>query len=206
MSSAFVRVLVVMRNFQTTHSAPAQFIKQGLTLLLFLFIIGFATALSAQDMEHRVEAEYIERFTHYIEWPVDSISETGGDPFSVCVLGENPFGKYLQQLLSEVKIKGKKAAIHETQKTADTNHCQIVFVSGNDPVFVRNALHELSSKPILTIGEAPYFAKQGGHIQFTHSDKFIRFMINPSAAEQSRLKISSRLLDLATLVETQIKP
>ena len=54
--------------------------------------------------------------------------------------------------------------------------------------------------PVLTVGETANFLSDGGMIRFHIADDKIRFDINLSGAESSHLKISSRLLLLATLV------
>ena len=41
------------------------------------------------DLEYRVKAEFIERFTHFIEWPPTAFA--GPDaPFVLCVVGDTP--------------------------------------------------------------------------------------------------------------------
>jgi hypothetical protein len=57
-----------------------------------------------------------------------------------------------------------------------------------------------SARGILTVGDTDGFASQGGAINFTLQARRVRFEINPTAAEQARLKMSSQLLKLATLV------
>ena len=51
------------------------------------------------------------------------------------------------------------------------------------------------------MGETEGFAQRGGVINFTKVGDKIRFEINPEAAKRAQLKISSRLLRIATLVE-----
>ena len=54
--------------------------------------------------------------------------------------------------------------------------------------------------PILTVGEANEFLADGGMIHFHLDGDKVRFDINASDADSSRLRISSRLLLLATSV------
>jgi hypothetical protein len=53
--------------------------------------------------------------------------------------------------------------------------------------------------PILTIGDAPGFAKRGGIINFTLEENRVRFEVNVEAAKNAVLTISSRLLALAKI-------
>ena len=51
------------------------------------------------------------------------------------------------------------------------------------------------------VGESDGLARRGVAINFYIADGRIRFEVNRRAAEQARLKLSSRLLRLARLVE-----
>ena len=55
---------------------------------------------------------------------------------------------------------------------------------------------------MLTIAEAPDFARRGGIIALVLEDSKVRFIVNVDAATQAGLTISSRLLTLATIVQT----
>jgi hypothetical protein len=50
------------------------------------------------------------------------------------------------------------------------------------------------------VSEVPNFANEGGDINFYISSEKIRFEINPQAARQAGLKVSSQLLALGKIV------
>jgi preprotein translocase subunit Sec61beta len=53
------------------------------------------------------------------------------------------------------------------------------------------------------VGESEGFATRGGVVNFFSEGKKLRFEINPQAAAQAEIEISSRLLRLAKLVADQ---
>ncbi|MEE8342593.1 MAG: YfiR family protein, partial [Gammaproteobacteria bacterium] len=55
-------------------------------------------------------------------------------------------------------------------------------------------------RPVLTVGEAKNFNKLGGVIRFTRVKNKVHFNIDPDAAERAQLTVSSKLLNLATIV------
>jgi len=61
-------------------------------------------------------------------------------------------------------------------------------------------LRGLRGIPVLMVGETSNFLSEGGMIRFHLVEGKIRFDINLGAADSSHLKISSRLLLLATSV------
>jgi YfiR/HmsC-like len=76
----------------------------------------------------------------------------------------------------------------------------VLFVGRRDAARLRRVLVELKDGPILTVGESDGFVEQGGMIGFLLVDNKVRFEINVQAAEQAKLRISSRRLLLAKLV------
>jgi len=51
----------------------------------------------------------------------------------------------------------------------------------------------------LTVGDSEEFINEGGMIRFTEAGRRIRFEINPDAAADASLRVSSRLLRLADI-------
>jgi hypothetical protein len=54
---------------------------------------------------------------------------------------------------------------------------------------------------VLTVGEGTSFTRAGGMIAFVIENRRVRFEINRTAAENAGLKLSSKLLTVAKLVE-----
>jgi len=55
--------------------------------------------------------------------------------------------------------------------------------------------------PILSVSDIADFTRAGGMIDLVEVEQRIRFNINLSAARRARLRLSSQLLKLATIVE-----
>jgi hypothetical protein len=53
---------------------------------------------------------------------------------------------------------------------------------------------------VLLVGEFPGFAGAGGAFQFVIEDNRVRFLINTDAAQRAGLRLSSKLLSVATVV------
>ena len=66
---------------------------------------------------------------------------------------------------------------------------------------MKQILNSLRGASILTVSEIGGFPQNGGIINLvTTAENKVRFEINPDAAERARLRISSQLLRLATVV------
>jgi hypothetical protein len=168
---------------------------------LVILFIAAPHLCPAQGLEYKVKAEFLERFTRFIEWPADSGLNNSDKAFCICVTGKNPFGSYLEDMAAQVKIKGKPVEIHQIEQlTAELPKCQILFIARSEKDRLADILKLTQDKPILTVGDTNGFAADGVLVNFFSSGSYIRFEVNIDRAEKSKLKFSSRLLKLAKLI------
>lgn len=168
---------------------------------LIILFIAAPHICFAQDFEYKVKAEFLERFTRFIEWPDDSPINNADKSFCICVTGKSPFGSYLNEMASQAKIKGKAVEIHQIENlSTELPKCQILFIARSEKDRLGEILKLTQDKPILTVGDTNGFAEDGVLVNFFTSGSYIRFEVNIDRAEKSKLKFSSRLLKLAKLV------
>jgi hypothetical protein len=55
-------------------------------MLATLLAVGAPSRVSASELEHQVKAEFMERFTRFIDWPEESFP-TPDAPFVFCTVG-----------------------------------------------------------------------------------------------------------------------
>lgn len=160
------------------------------------FAIAQVTVGQEVAQEYRVKAEYLVNIVKYVEWP-----ENGKATLLICVAGQNPFGTVLDGLIRNEQVGGK---VLSTEVILEPNpDCDVVFTPRTSSV---NAyLRAAAGKPTLTIGETPRFVEQGGMIRFFTEHDSVLFEINRGAVEKARLRISSRLLQVARIVEPNPK-
>ena len=160
-----------------------------------VMMAGLSTAV-AQDipLEYRVKAAYLYNFVKYVEWP-----ERQGGTILICIAGgQNPFGTVLEGLVRNERIHGLSLATKTV--LGFEPECNVIFTpkGSNIPVYLR----ESSGMPILTVGETPRFIEQGGIINFfLDAGGAVRFEISRTAAQRAKLRISSRLLNVAKITD-----
>jgi hypothetical protein len=59
---------------------------------------------------------------------------------------------------------------------------------------------------VLTVGETDGFAEQGGMVNLKLESGRVQIQINLSAAEEARVRISSKLLSLAQIIQRPVQP
>ncbi|GAB4263327.1 MAG: hypothetical protein Kow0092_14140 [Deferrisomatales bacterium] len=148
--------------------------------------------------EYEVKAAFLYHFTKFVEWPLEAL---GGpeQPFVLGILGEDPFGAALDPLVGR-SVKGHALEIRHYRSAEEAAACHLLYVSRSEWPRAARALDSVSSRPILTVGDADGFAEGGGMIGLLTRGERVRFEINLRAAREAGLQLSSKLLYLAVRV------
>lgn len=170
----------------------------GLTFSFFGGVILLAQ--QQKPSEYQVKATYLYNFGRFIKWP-DSIPAGKTDSFSVCVLGQDPFGSILDSTLAGESLDGRPVVLHRFSKPQDAADCRILFISSNEEKHLNEILGALDENGILTVSDMHDFTRRGGMIQFILEGDRIRFEINLVNAENAKLTLSSELLKVAASVQ-----
>ncbi|HKQ88539.1 MAG TPA: YfiR family protein, partial [Candidatus Acidoferrales bacterium] len=170
---------------------------------LFCTVIAF-TSLTAYGQQpgasaYQIEAVYLYDFSKFVEWPTNGAGSRN-EPFSICVLGEDPFGALLDATLSGESIQGSTLVAKRISKPEDAADCKIVFVSNSEQNRLKEILTAFDGANILTVSDIRDFSQRGGMIQFVVDGGKVRFEVNVKNAENAGLTLSSDLLEVALAV------
>jgi hypothetical protein len=173
--------------------------------LVCLLLLGISTAPNApaQERPYQIKATFLVNFAQYVEWP-PSAFPAEDSPFVFGVLGDNPFGTALKDLVEGEIINGRKATIEQYKSVQQIGRCQVLFISESERSRLPAIMKALKGRSILTVSDIETFSEEGGIIRFVMQNK-IRFRINLAAAHESNLTISSKLLRLADLETAKTK-
>jgi hypothetical protein len=179
-----------------------------LILLLVLLICAIVSPVSLACGQitgttgYAVKIAFLFNFAKFIDWPLSSFAGPQS-PFTICVLGQDPFGQMLDDTLQGKMIGERPLAVRRLRDKAKARSCQIVFVSSLESVHLPEIVGSLQGANVLLVGETNGFAELGGAIEFTLEGNHVRFAINADAANRSGLKFSSKLLALAKIVHDE---
>lgn len=176
-------------------------LKKGLGMLLLSFSgLQIISGQMAPPNEYQVKAVFLFNFAQFVEWPVATFS-TAGEPFVIGILGDDPFGNYLDETIAGEQVLGHSVIVQRYNSIGDINNCQILFIGSNDPQKIKTALSGILNRSILTVSDTNDFTGQGGMIGFVTQENRIRLQIKPMTAKGAGLNISSKLLRLADIIE-----
>lgn len=140
-----------------------------------------------------VKAEFIERFTQFVDWPTSALPANA--TFVVCVLGTSDVTAPLRYIAKQRTFKQHRAVVRlATPETAST--CHVLFVAPEVLPKYKKLLVELREYPVLTITELGESSERGTIITLFVEDRKLRFEIDPWVARASGLELRAKLLRL----------
>jgi hypothetical protein len=155
---------------------------------------------AAQAGEYLLKAGYVEKFTHFIEWPPDAEGDSTA-LLRICVIGPNRYGGALEQIFGKTRIKGRRARIDYVGSVDEIEGCLILIIPESKRGDLGEILDHTEGKPILTIGDCRGYGKRGVAINMFIDHDYIRYEINRASLKKAGLKVSSLLLSSAVLVD-----
>lgn len=192
---------------------PTKFERQSLKLLrgvaprshrravaVIVCLLFYAAAAQVQHSdEDRVKAAYLYNFAKFVEWPAASFS--GPDsPTIICSVGDERLAEVLQQTVRGKQTKGRPVEAGQVSREEQFRSCHILLIAFRDKEHISQILHSVKSASVLTVGQSDEFIPLGGMINLVRNDSNLELAINPTAAEDASLKISSRLLAVSRVV------
>jgi hypothetical protein len=154
----------------------------------------------AANDETEVKAVFLFNFAQFVEWNADALPPTD-TPIVIGIIGSDPFGLYLDETVRGEAVNGHPFKIRRYKSPKEIQGCHILFINPDRSVRLESVLKLVEGQDILTVSDAPNFAKLGGMIQFLNQENKIRLRIKLSAVRESNIKISSKLLSLSEVIE-----
>ena len=178
---------------------------RGMSIVSFVFCLAHVlvprTAAGQEDSvdEYKLKAAMLYNLTNFVEWP-DSAYPDRQAPIILCILGQDQFAISLASTIPKETNDGRPMLMRHLQSDKETRGCHILYISSSERKTAAHIFSILNGSSTLTVGEMTQFAARGGIIQFAMEDQHVRFDINLEAASRAGLRISSKLLALAQIV------
>jgi hypothetical protein len=153
--------------------------------------------------EYQVKAIFLYNFVQFVTWPAAAFADAH-TPITIGILGDDPFGPFLEDAVRGEVVDGRLLAIKRFKRLEEVIDSHLLFVSKPETGRLSQILAVVQGRSILTVGETAAFARQGGIINFITVDNKVRYEINLDAAKRVHLDISSKLLRLAKIVDSEM--
>jgi hypothetical protein len=172
----------------------------GLAMLAVLLwpVLGAASISQSAD-EYEVKAAFLYNFTKFVEWQ----SMPSSDAFDICILGDDPFGDSLDQLVKGKMAYSRRIRVRRLRQPVEARQCQIAFVRQDEDSKLEKLVEAVRGAQVLTVSEDRSFARMGGMVFLRMKDGRIGVGINVQATESAGLKVSAKLLTIAKNVNDE---
>ncbi len=173
----------------------------GFIILIYTAVILLcsAPALCLEGSEYQIKAAMMINFIKFVDWPEPADQPL--ESLTIGIIGQDGFGDILDSVEGRV-VNGKPLKLRRFKSVQDLNQCQVLFVPASESYRIHEIIKFLNAAPVLTIGETEKFTRAGGIIRFYIEENHVRFEINKTAAAQSGLKISAKLMEIARVIDS----
>lgn len=204
MKSASHKAAPVQQHGRLSRGRGA-LLPRTIATVVWLLFTGSSALGQQKASEYQVKAAYLYNFGRFIEWPAGTTTAKSSS-FTICVLGEDPFGPSLDRTLAGEMIGDQKVAAKRILSPQESVDCQILYIGSSEANQFNKIIEKFDKTAVLTVSDIPHFSKRGGMIQFVMEENRIRFEVNLTAAQRAGLTLSSELLKVATVVRKNSQP
>ncbi len=166
--------------------------------LLLLLPLRIACGAPSADQEYALKAVFLYNFCRFIDWP-ERAFDSPDEPMVIGVVGENPFGRLIEETVKGETIRGRKIRVEYYRRPSDIDRCHVLFASASEMSRAEDILEAVAGRSVVTVGETEAFLDRGGMIALTADQNRVRLRINPAALRAENLAASSKLLRVAEI-------
>jgi len=166
-------------------------------LLALLSSVAFAQTPSI-TLENRVKAAYlynILKFTHWQKFQPAEVSSS----IHICVLGRDGIVEALKPVTNKT-VQGRPISLEIISTFDSQKRCQVLVISAKN--HNKNLFKLAEDTGALTLSSHEYFAIEGGMIGFVIRNGKVHMEVNVAALRQAGIHMSSKLLEISTLIKS----
>ena len=185
---------------ESSLPAPVRWLRCLAAIVLPLFTceaVRGAESTSVNDLQ--VKAVFLYNFTQFVRWPPTAFSDAH-QPFVISILGTDPFGAYLDEVVRDENVNGRPVVIQRCGRVEEVRDCAILFIGESAAADLPRILARLGDRPVLTVATFPGFCDRGGMVRLDTANNRVRLRVNVEAATRVHLVISSKLLRPAQII------
>ncbi|SEG36888.1 protein of unknown function [Bryocella elongata] len=137
----------------------------------------------------------VARFTDWPTWKMDAEHPQ----FLICFLGADPIDRYADKILDHQTINDKPVSVRHLKPGEPVEPCHILYTSVANRKFLTHSKAELTKAAVLSVSELSNNLTPDQIVGLPVDGDHVRIEINLTLAQQSSLRISSRILRLASV-------
>jgi hypothetical protein len=165
-----------------------------LTAIAFTGVPVVAQLVSAPG----IKAAYLFNFAQFVEWPADVVPAAA--PLGVCIVNDAAVATALEQTIKGRTVGGRAVTVIRLATGATLPACHVIYLTGPDQKYLADVIGALNGRLVLTVSDASRFARTGGMVELYLEGGRMKIAVNVDALQRGKVRLSSRVLQLATIV------
>jgi hypothetical protein len=174
-------------------------VRAGIRIAGLLALAVIAAPLGARaGTPDQAKAAFLYKLAPFVDWPA-TLFPTPVSPFTICIVGADPFGPVLDQTVGRRLISHHPIVVRRLEAIDADSGCNVAYLAGSKAQSIQDALDEVEGTPVLTVTDAAVGETRGA-VHLLLVNRRVRFVIDEDAAARNGLTISSKLMQLALAV------
>lgn len=172
----------------------------GAFTTLALAVMMSTTARAQAPVEEAVvEAAYLHKFPGFVDWPADAF-RTPASPIVIGVAGAPRVLDELTKVARGRLVLGRPVEARAIAGADSMRDIHVLFIGKGTDAGVKALLDDARRGHVLTVTDMPAGLKVGAILDFVQVDGRLRFEASLGAAQRAEVKLSSKLLSVASRV------
>src|SRR5204863_5659033 len=120
--------------------------------ILLCLLLFMPWKAKAQSKEYQIKAVFLFNFAQFVDWPANAFPEAQ-TPLVIGVLGEDPFGSYLDETVRGEKVNNRPLVVRRYRRVDEIKTCHVLFISRSEANRLEQIFSGLKGRNILTVGD-----------------------------------------------------
>lgn len=164
-------------------------------LLLAAVVLFPSFNISAQNTLPYYKSLFMLKFIKYINW------SKAPSQYNIGVIGNSPAIPYMSDMVRNKLINNKKVILTKVSSYEHLDRFSVLFIPKNQINKFPKILGLTKDKPVIIITENGMYIRNGAGISFYMEGEQLKFSLNKSDLEKRGLRVSTRLLAVAKVVD-----
>ena len=145
-----------------------------------------------------LKAAFLYNLALFAEWPADVMP--AGIPVVMCIDNDRSVADALERTSRGRSVQGREVIVRYLDEGAPVAGCHQLYIGGTDLKRSLAVIRTVKSAGVFTVSTAARFANSGGIAELFLDDDRMRIAVNINALQRARVRLSSRVLELAKIV------
>ncbi len=173
--------------------------KRALAGIAAAWVLAVAAHAQAPVSEEAVEAAYLHKFPGFVEWPADAF-KAPGSPIIIGLVGAPTVLDELTKLARGRLVLNRAVEARAVDPKDLPPDLHVLFIGKGATGDVRKLIDAARRAHVLVVTDIPEGLSAGGVLGFVRIEGRLRFEASVPAANRAGLKLSSKLLSVASKV------